>query len=882
MTDRYEIGPFQLDPQTSVLTRSGAPVALGRRAANLLAVLVRSPQQWITKARLLEAAWPGLVVEEGNLAVQILALRRVFAQVEGGERWIETLTGRGYRFVGPARAIEESDTAQASSPPTSPKDHSLPAEVSTFVGRATALKEVLSAFSAGARVVSIVGTGGVGKTRLAQRFGWAQLSRFPGGAWFCDLSGARTVDGIANTVARGLAVQASGEDPLAYLTRVISGRGECLLILDNFEQVARHAGETLVHWAECAPEARFLVTTRELLGVQGEVALTLGPLDADDAATLFLQRSGAAEPESDPVLDDRSAILEIARLLDCLPLAIELAAARVRVLPPRSLLERMDPRFTILPQGRGRAHRHMTLRATFDWSWDLLEPGERSALAQLSVFEGGFTLDAAEAVIDRSAFADDASAIDLVQGLFDKSLLRRGSDHRFILLDTIKAYASERLETDALYGGAAATRAARARHYRYFAAVDEVTATAEQGAEIGNLSAACRRAVEDEDTQSATGALVRAWEVMVRTGSHRAALELAERVQSMRSLNESQRTIVDWVAGTALIVLGRGAESEPRFERGLSASRSSGDRRTECLLLRGLADHRALGGRIEEALNFGTEALAIARELNDRALQCKALHSLAVALWRAGRLAAAKESYTQALQLARESRDRRMEGMLTGNLGIVNCDLRDLGAARSLYEQALQIALELADRPGEAAQRNNLADLMLEQGAPDEARDQFEAAMTIGRFLGHARTQLAARNGLGNVFTAKGDPAAASEQYRTAAQLAHQTGDRRGEGRILSRLALSLARLGAAVEAQERFAAAEALLNAVNDPASLVELYCRWAEGALLLRDSPQAAKLIERAEKAAVTIDSPRPGHLEVMLKHVRSLTVTPSLPAD
>ena len=877
VTDRYEIGPFQLDPEASLLSRSGVPVALGRRAADLLAVLVRSPQQWMTKARLLEAAWPGLVVEEGNLAVQVLALRRVFAKVDGGEHWIETLAGRGYRFVGPVRAIQKPDAPQQFSRPTPPRNHSLPAEVSRFVGRSTALQGVLSAFSEGARVVSILGTGGVGKTRLAQRFGWMQLSRFSGGVWFCDLSVTRTVDGIATAVARGLGVQASGDDPLAYLARVISERGECLLILDNFEQVVRHAGETLVRWAERAPEARFLVTTRELLAVPGEVTLPLGPLDADDAAALFLQR--ATEAESDRMLEDRPAILEIARLLDFLPLAIELAAARVRVLPPRSLLERMDHLFSILPPGRGRAQRHATLRATFDWSWDLLEPNEKSALAQLSVFEGGFTVDAAEAIIDRSAFADDAPAIDLVQSLLEKSLLRRTSDHRFALLDTIKAYASDRLETDPSYGGLVATRSARARHYRYFASIDEATATAEQGVEIGNLTAACRRAVEDEDAQSATGALVRAWEVMVRTGPHRTALELAERVESLRSLSESQRAIVDWVTGTALFVLGRGSESEPRFERGLRASRASGDRQRECLLLRGLADQHALGGRIEEALNCGTEALAIAHELNDRSLQCKGLHTLAVTLWRAGRLAAAKESYTQALKLAREIRDRRMQGMLTGNLGIVNCDLRDLDEARGLYEQALQIALELGDRPGEAAQRNNLGDLMLEQGALEDARVQFEAAMTIGRFLGHLRTQLVARNGLGNVFAARGDLEGASEQYRTAAQLAQETGDRRAEGRILSRLALSLARLGASAEAQERFAAAEAILNTVDDPASLVEFYCRWAEGALLVHDPEKAAELIERAEKAALSLESPRPGHLEVMLKHVRSLTVTPSI---
>ncbi|HKE42836.1 MAG TPA: tetratricopeptide repeat protein [Casimicrobiaceae bacterium] len=873
--ESYEVGPFRLDPATSLLTLSGVPVALGRRAANVLTVLVRSPQQWISKAQLLESAWPGSVVEEGNLAVQIWSLRRALAQAPGGEGWIETLAGRGYRFVGPVQTVELLEVPQPSASPRADRNHSLPAEVDAFVGRAGVLGELASALNDRARVVSIHGTGGAGKTRLAQRFGWIHLSDFPGGVWFCDLSAAHDVDGIARAVARGLDVPVSGADPLAYLSRVISERGKCLVILDNFEQVARYAQETLVTWAEHAPQARFLVTTREVLGIPGEYAQTLGPLDIDDATVLFLQRAGEAEAQFSPTADDQPAIMQIAKLLDCLPLAIELAAARVRVLSPRSLLERMDHRFAILPTARGRAQRHATLRATFDWSWDLLEARERVALAQLSVFEGGFTVAAAEAILDLHPLENYASAIDLIQALIEKSLVRRQSDHRFGLLDTIRAFASERLETDPQCGGPEAARFAKARHYRFFATVDEADATAEQGVELDNLVVACQRAVLDEDAQSATGALKRAWEVLVRTGPHGVAVELTEAVQALRSLNDSQRAVVDWVAGTALFVLGRSAEVRLRLERGLAASRAAGDRRAESQLLRGLADQAAVEGRIEEALARGGEALVIAKALNDRSLECSALYCLGVALWRAGRLAAAKESYTKALMAAQEAGNRRMQAMLMGNLGIVSCDLGEWAEARSLYEQALRVALELGDRLGEAATRNNLADLSLERGDTDEAHAQLEAAMVIGRFLGHARTECVIRNGLGGVFAAKGDHARASEEYRHAVELAHEMGDRRAEGRILSKLGLSLACLGASADAKDRFAASEAVLSNAGDPASLAELYCRWAEGAVLSHSSPTAAQLVKRAEQAVLAVGSPSPGagHLEAMLRHVRSL---------
>jgi predicted ATPase/DNA-binding winged helix-turn-helix (wHTH) protein/Flp pilus assembly protein TadD len=877
VTESYEIGPFRLDLATSLLTFSGVPVALGRRAADVLTALVRSRQQWLSKAQLLETAWPGLVVEESNLAVQISSLRRAFAKAPGGERWIETLARRGYRFVGPVKTVENREAAHPSPSARTERNHSLPAEVDTFVGRAGVLDELTSAFSDRARIVSILGTGGAGKTRLAQRFGWTHLPRFPGGVWFCDLSAAHSVDGIVHAVARGLDVPVSGADPLAYLSRVISERGECLVILDNFEQVARHAPDTLARWAERAPAARFLVTTRELLGIPGEHALTLGPLDIDDATVLFVQRAGETEAQFSPTGADRPAITQIAKLLDCLPLAIELAAARVRVLSPLSLLERMDHRFAILPTARGRAQRHATLRATFDWSWDLLDAREKMALAQLSVFQGGFTVEAAEAVVDLPSPKNYASTIDLIQALVDKSLVRRQGEYRFGLLDTIKAFASERLETDLQCGGPDATRVAKARHYRFFATVDEADATAGQGVELDNLVTACERAVRDEDGQSATGALTRAWEVLVRTGPHRVAVELAEAVLTVRSLNDSQRATVDWVAGTALFVLGRSAEVTLRFERGLAASRAVGDRRAESQLLRGLADQCAVEGGIDEALARGGEALVIAKALDDRSLECGALYCLGVALWRAGRLAAAKESYTKALSAAQEAGNRRMEGMLIGNLGIVSCDLGELADARRLYEQALQIALELGDRLGEAATRNNLADLSLERGETDEAHAQLQTSMAIGRFLGHARTECVTRNGLGGVFAAKGDHGGASEHYLHAAELAHEMGDRRAEGRILSRLGLSLARLGASAEAQKRFAEAEAVLGDAGDPASFTELYCRWAEAVALSRDSSTATRLVKRAEEAAVAIDSASDslgaGHLEAMLRHVRSL---------
>src|SRR5882762_7194111 len=350
---------------------------------------------------------------------------------------------KGYRIVRegdvwlPARSIK----------------HSLPAELDSFVGRRESLAELSRRLDAGARLVSVLGIGGTGKTRLVTRFGWNWLGDFPGGVWFCDLSQARSLDGIAYAVAEALAVPLGKEEPVTQLGNAIAARGRCLVILDNFEQVSRYAEETLGRWLNRATEASFVVTTREVLGLAGEETLALAPLPAADAAALFVQRAKSARRDFQPTEEDRAAVDPLVKLLECLPLAIELAAARVRVMPPRTLLSRMSERFKLLSSTGGRRDRQATLRSTFDWSWDLLSLPDKAALAQLSVFEGGFTMESAEAVLDLSGYEDAPWTIDTVQSLLDKSFVRQVSDGRFDMLVSVKEYASEHLRTEGRFLG---------------------------------------------------------------------------------------------------------------------------------------------------------------------------------------------------------------------------------------------------------------------------------------------------------------------------------------------------------------------------------------------------------------------------------------------
>ena len=408
--------------------------------------------------------------------------------------------------------------------------NNLPAERDAFVGREEALLELARRFDGGARLVSVLGIGGTGKTRLALRFARTWLGDYPGGVWFCDLSPARDVDDLLHAVAKALDVPLGSDDPVVQLGHAMAGRGRCLVILDNFEQIARHAEATLGRWLDRAVEARFLVTTREVLGLPGEEALALAPLAADDAVALFMRRAASARHDFRADDDEQAAVAKLVRLLDRLPLAIELAAARVRVMPPSAMLARMGQRFKLMASLGGRQDRQSTLRATFDWSWDLLSDAEKSALAQLSVFEGGFTLESAEDVLDLSLIEAAPWAVDLVQSLVDKSLVRPLRDARFDLLTSVQEYAAEQLRGRGAFPAAAPERASgpSARTAPTSPAWIAAAAMAQGGVEIDNLVAACRRALRLGDAALGTAALQNAWAVLDLRGPFRLGLELAE------------------------------------------------------------------------------------------------------------------------------------------------------------------------------------------------------------------------------------------------------------------------------------------------------------------------------------------------------------------
>ena len=753
--------------------------------------------------------------------------------------------------------------------------HSLPAERDAFVGRDDALARLSRSIHSGSRLVSVLGIGGTGKTRLVTRFGWNWLGEFPGGVWFCDLAPANSVDGIVNAVAQGLDVPLGRDDPVIQLGHAIAGRGRCLVILDNFEQVARHAEPTLGRWLDRAEEARFIVTTREVLGLAGEEVLALPPLPPADALTLFEQRAEAAKPDSQPTAEDRAATTQLVALLDGLPLAIELAAARVRVMPPRTLLRRMSERFKLLASKGGRHDRQSTLRAAFDWSWGLLSSAEKAALAQLSVFEGGFTLEAAEAVLDLSGIDDSPWIVDVLHALVDKSFVRQRDGSRFDLLVSVQVYAAEHLQTAKRYAGSGASAmiAGQRRHIQWFAALGPRRAAESHCADLDNLMAACRRAESLGDADAAADALEGAWAALNLRGPFGAGAELAEMVCAMPGLSDRAAARAQATLADALVACGRPSAAHALYDRATTLARAAGDRRCEAQVAERQGILLEYEGRTQEGRARYATAVQMARTLGDRDLECRAINGLGSADLTEGRLDDALTRYELALALAREIGDRRMQGSLLGNLGTVHTEAGRVDEAVARHEEALVLARETGHRVLEGGTLCNLGLLFTVLDRLDEADAALRAALMVVRELGHVRLESVVLCNLGIVTERLGLAHEAQMHFEAALHISQALGDPRYEGQFLGYLGLLQARQGGQAEARRCFDTGEALLRSACDPYALGVLLTSRAEAQHLAGEAQAATASLAAADAIAAEVGAGPASELGLALARVRKL---------
>jgi len=664
-------------------------------------------------------------------------------------------------------------------------------------------------------------------------------------------------------------------DPVARLGAAIAGRGPCLVILDNFEQVARHAEQTVGRWLDAASQACFLVTSREVLGLPGEQTYALAPLPDSEATELFMRRAQAAKSGLVLTAEDRAAVAPLVKLLDGLPLAIELAAARVRVMPPHSVLAHMGERFRLLASSGGRRDRQATLRAAFDWSWDLLSPAERSVLAQLSVFEDGFTREAVEAVVDLSACDGAPWIVDVLQSLLDKSLVRPVRRERFDLLNSVQAYAAEQLAGEGRFpgSGAAARQSANERHCAWFAALGPKRAVEDSCAELSNLVIACRRAIASSSAELAVGALQGAWAALKLHGPYGMGLELGQAVCGLPGLSSAAAARAQAILGIALDSLGRAAEARRHCEIALQLARASDDRACVADVVIRLATLDRNDGRTAEARAGLAEALTLARQLGDAVSECAALNGLASVDVYQGRLDEARANYEAALARARDAGDLGWQCALLGNLGMLCANIGRMEEAKRCFEQSLALARGLGDRQGEGRTLCNLGMLHLVQKRPDEAIEVSERALRVARDLGHLRVEGTVQCNLGLAYEEQGNVQEAMLRFDAALRSMRELGDHRSEGQVLGYLGRTRARQGDFDLAREDFAAGQALLKEVSDTFSLGILLCDFAECEFRSGDAKAARRTLEEARAIVASASAGPQSELGQALARVESL---------
>jgi predicted ATPase len=686
----------------------------------------------------------------------------------------------------------------------------IPVQRTRFVGRekeVAAAKELL--LRPDVRLVTVTGPGGIGKTRLAVEVASGLVERFSGGIHFVPLSPVSDPGLIASVIVQALGMRgAGGQSPLEILKKNLGDlSGAPMLLLDNFEHLIQ-AAPMVADVLAMAPNLKIMVTSRAALHVYGEHEFPVPPLALPDsrlmpgvealgqypAVELFVQRAVAAKPDFKLDQENGSAIAEICARLDGLPLAIELAAARVKVLSPSSMRARLASRLQLLTGGaRDLPQRQQTLRGAIDWSYDLLSASEQKLFRRLSVFVGGCTLEGVEAVCDTKGDLD----VDLLDGMasmVDKSLLQQveqaNGESRFVMLETIREYAREKLEASS--EGASTKRA----HAAYFLVLAEEGATEQGGAE--GLEWLERVALEHDN--------------------FRAALEwLTETAEAEWGLRLGAALFRFWETREYL------AEGRDRLGKLLKLEGATAPAKARA---RALFAAGVLAGEQGDYLSADAligESLGVRHQLRDKQGVAVCLNALAVFAREQSDLVVAHSLFEECLVLWRELDDQRAVARALSNLASVVKLRGDYARAHALYGECLSIFRGLGDQTGVAWSLNHQGDVARDQGDSVAARKLYEEGLAIFRELGDRWGIACALADLGNLAREQRDCAAAHTLYRESLRIFQELGQKRGVARLLECFACSAAAQLQAERSLRLAGAAAALRQNIGAPLTPAE-----------------------------------------------------------
>jgi predicted ATPase/DNA-binding winged helix-turn-helix (wHTH) protein len=764
-------GPFMLYVEQRLLLENDRPVRLGSRAFDILAALAERAGEVVGKEQLIARAWPQSFVEESNLKIQVSALRRALGDGQVGNRYIVTVPGRGYNFVGAVRREETLRVAQAP-PALSTTPHNLPFAVTRTIGRGEAVVALVGRL-ARERLVTILGAGGIGKTTVALAVAERMMANYEHGVWLMDLARLADPGLVPSAAASVLGLETRTADPLHGLAAAVADK-RMLLLLDNCEHVIDAVARLAAAILGAARSVTILATSREPLAVAGEGEYRLTPLGIPKASSrltaaeaapfpavqLFVERVSAIVEDFALTDANAQAVAEICRRLDGLPLAIELAAPRVEVLGVEGLAARLDDSFQLLGARRRTTRlRQRTMRAVADWSYALLSGDEQLFFRALGIFRGALTLEAAASVAMNGA--DPCDAIDRLADLVAKSLVVAdvsGPKPRFRLLDTTRAYAIEMLDAS---GERERIARRHAEYYLNLLKCAEAEAPARPSAEwIGDYAIEIdnvRAALDWDFSPAGDGSLG----VALTT----AAVPLWLRLSLLEECGNRVRQ--------ALRILPTLGASDPREEMSLYA---------------------ALGASLPDAPEMAaafTRVLELAEALDDPEHQLRALrglyfHSVSTNQFRAA-LSFAQRFYNLASSGSNQGDRLVAERML----GTVKYIVGDLVGARRHLEQALtrhsatdlgQTAVRFDDiirfqHDGQVEARVFLSGVLWLQGFSDQATRMAEKSLVEAQAIGHATSEcLALALGTCTLALWTGNLRAAADDTRLLVELSTRSG----------------------------------------------------------------------------------------------------------
>ena len=788
----YQFGEFTLDVARGCVLKSGEEIKLRPKVYEALKYLVENSGRLISKQELIQAVWPDTFVTDDSLVQCAVELRR--ALDDRTQHLLKTVPRRGYLFTAQVRQRRASTDRLPAAGPTPSTESSelpllkaakerldLPIPRTSLIGRDQEVAEAAELLlRPNVRLLSLTGAGGAGKTRLAIAVASTVAGRFTASVQFVGLASITRPDLVETALAKALDIQQVANRTVPQLiAEQLEGSGPSLLLLDNFEQVLPAATMVADILAAC-PSLKILVTSRACLRIYGEQEFPVTPLAWDSAVELFAQRARAVRPNFAITAENGPAIREICLRLDGLPLAIELAAARTKVLSPSAILDRLQSRMQLLTGGAlDLPERQQTLRKTIDWSHDLLNDAEQKLFRRFSVFIGGATLEAAEAVCNTGRDL----GIDPFEGLsslVDKNLVQRSdqadSEPRFSMLETIREYAREGLATSE------EEHVVQRAHAAYclvlaeegnpeLSPADRAVWLARCEIEIDNFRSALDFLFDNQELDWGLRlcmALFRFWDMREHLTEGRARLETIMRLASPAYPRE--RAKVSLFLGALVTPQGDFPAAKSYLEQSLSLYEELGDQWGIATSLNALAVSARDRGDYSSAQDNFERSLACWRTLRDRLSIARCLHNLANVVKVRGDYSRAQMALREAAGIFEELGDHSGAAWSINQQGDIAREQGDLVVARDLYQRALSAFWEAGDRWGSARSLADLGHIYCEQGDHAAAREAYRKALKAFADLGHKRGIARALEGCACLAAAQGQ---AGRALRLAAAAAH-------------------------------------------------------------------------------------------------------------